>query len=74
MSRFFLYTKDAGFGGGANSSQSSIVLFGRVEIYWNKGVWRHPSEWVFEFIRCPSGCLMLECGWWGVSLLRGDHI
>jgi hypothetical protein len=48
---------------------SPFILFERLEVHWRSGVWRRPSEWVWDFVKYEDGCLFLELGcinfmWW----------
>jgi hypothetical protein len=49
----------------------SIVLFKVIEL-WHR--WNRPAD-EYDFAldtKCDSGCIILELGFFGVTLLRGD--
>lgn len=50
-----------------------IVWGKKIELWSRSGSWYRPGEWVFGIDRnCPNGCLIIELGWWGITLLRGE--
>lgn len=52
-----------------------ITLFNRIELWIREGSWCRPSEWVFSIDRnCGNGCIIIELGFWGITLLRNECI
>jgi hypothetical protein len=48
-----------------------MVLFKKIEMWTSEGSWKHPSEWIFEITHdCPNGCLIIEIGFFGITILR----
>ncbi len=54
-------------------SENDAYRIGRVE-FWKSmpGTWYRPSEWVFGYSRCPSGCALFEFGFFGFTILSDE--
>ena len=52
-----------------------MLLFKRIEI-WNRGrgSWLDFSNYQFGIDRCPAGCILLACGFWGITILRNECV
>lgn len=57
-------------------SSEHRTRIGRIELWWRKGVWLHPDEYVFSFDKdtCHDKCIIVEAGCFGFTWLRGDCI
>jgi hypothetical protein len=43
-----------------------------IDFHWRSGSWRRYGEWVFGiFQHCESGCILLECGFFQITILKG---
>jgi hypothetical protein len=55
-----------------NLELSACRLFGRIEVWWRDGSWRHLDEWVFTYDKPDCGCHLVEVGFFGITLLHKD--
>lgn len=55
-----------------NKSISAIMFFDKIEIYLRPKVLFHWSEYVFGINKTPCRCTIIECGFFGITILRNE--
>ena len=51
-----------------------MYIGNHIEVWSYLPVWNQPSKWEFSTCRCPTGCLIITIGWFGLTFLKGDCI